>query len=114
MKATYTAPTVVTGAMTGRRDAAVLATTGEAPAAEVSVYPNPTTSDRIDLTLQTNREQAATIRLHDLTGRLVHEETVRLYSGSNELRLGVKRTLPAGIYQLTVPEFKISQKIALY
>ena len=114
VKATYTAPTVVTGAMTGRRDAAVLATTGEAPTAEVSVYPNPTTSDRIDLTLQTNREQAATIRLHDLTGRLVHEETVRLYSGSNELRLGVKRTLPAGIYQLTVPEFKISQKIALY
>ena len=114
VKATYTAPTVVTGAMTGRRDAAVLATTGEAPTAEVSVYPNPTTSDRIDLTLQTNREQAATIRLHDLTGRLVHEETVRLYSGSNELRLGVKRTLPSGIYQLTVPEFKVSQKIALF
>ena len=114
VKVTYTAPTVVTGAMTGRRDAAVLATTADAPAAEVSVYPNPTTSDRIDLTLQTNREQVATIRLHDLTGRLVHEETVRLYSGANELRLGVKRALPAGIYQLTVPEFHVSQKIALY
>ena len=114
VKVTYTAPTVVTGAMTGRRDAAVLANTQDTPAAEVSIYPNPTSADRIDLTIQTNREQAATIQLHDLTGRLVHTETVRLYNGSNELRLGVKRVLPAGIYQLTVPEFHVSKKVALY
>ena len=114
VKVTYTAPTVVTGAMTGRRDAAVLATTQDAPTAEVNVYPNPTTSDRIDVVIQANREQATTLRLHDLTGRLVHEETVRLYSGSNELRLGVKHALPAGLYQLTVPEFHVSQKVALY
>ena len=114
VKVTYTAPTVVTGAMTGRRDAAVLANTQDTPAAEVSIYPNPTSADRIDLTIQTNREQAATIQLHDLTGRLVHTEAVRLYNGSNELRLGVKRVLPAGIYQLTVPEFHVSKKVALY
>jgi len=114
VKVTYTAPTVVTGALTGRREAAALATAKEAPAAELSVYPNPTAADRIDVVLQTNREQPATIQLHDLTGRLVHEETVRLYTGSNELRLGVKRALPADIYQLTVPEFRISQKVALY
>ncbi|MDB5236802.1 MAG: hypothetical protein JWR44_3795 [Hymenobacter sp.] len=114
VKVTYTAPTVVTGAMTGRRDAAVLAAKEEAPTAELHVYPNPTSAEHIDLTLQTSREQTATLRLHDLTGRLVHEETVRLYPGSNELRLGVKRALPSGIYQLSVPEFKISQKLALY
>ena len=114
IKATYTAPTVVTGAMTGRRDAAVLAAAPAAPTAELSLYPNPTTADRIDLTLQTAREQTVTIRLHDLIGRLVHQETTHLYPGSNVLRLGVKRALPAGIYQLTVPEFKISQKLALY
>ena len=113
VKATYTPPTVVTGAMTGRRGA-VLAIAAEAPAAEVSVYPNPTSSEHIDLTVRANREQAATLRLHDLTGRLVHEETVRLYTGSNELRLRVKRTLPAGLYQLTMPEFHVSQKVALY
>ncbi|GAA3975186.1 T9SS type A sorting domain-containing protein [Hymenobacter antarcticus] len=113
IKATYTPPTVVTGAMTGRRDAAVLANTKNVPTAEVSVYPNPTTADRIDLVLQTASTQTATVRLHDLTGRLVHEETVRLYAGSNELRLDVKRALPAGMYQLTVPEFKISRKLAL-
>lgn len=51
VKATYTVPIVVTGAMTGRRNAAALAATQEAPAAEVSVYPKPTSADRIDLTL---------------------------------------------------------------
>ncbi|WP_310392675.1 alpha-amylase family glycosyl hydrolase [Hymenobacter sp.] len=113
VKVTYTAPAVVTGAMTGRRDAAVLATTKNVSTAEVSVYPNPTTFDRIDLVLQTDRAQTATVRLHDLTGRLVHQETVRLYTGSNELRLDVKRALASGLYQLTVPEFRISRKLAL-
>ncbi|WP_046246610.1 alpha-amylase domain-containing protein [Hymenobacter terrenus] len=113
VKVTYTAPTVVTGAITGRREATVLANATEAPTAEVAVYPNPTSSDRIDLVIRTNREQAATVRLHDLTGRLVHEQTVRLYNGSNELRLGVKKALPAGIYQLSMPEFHISQKVAV-
>ena len=113
VKVTYTAPTVVTGAMTGRRATAALATTQEAPAAEVLVYPNPTAADRIDVVISANREQAATVQLHDLMGRLVHTETVHLYNGTNELRLGVKQPLPAGIYQLTVPEFHVSQKVAV-
>jgi alpha-amylase len=37
-----------------------------------------------------------------------------VYTGANELRLAVKRALPAGMYQLTVSEFKISQKLLLY
>ncbi|WP_394368877.1 T9SS type A sorting domain-containing protein [Hymenobacter rubidus] len=97
--------------MTGRRTA--LANLDEAPAAGISVYPNPTAADRIDVVISANREQAATVQLHDLTGRLVHQETVRLYNGANELRLGVKKTLPAGMYQLSVPEFHISQKLAV-
>ena len=113
VKVTYTAPTVVTGALTGRRDAAVLATAPEAAAAEVLVYPNPTAADRIDVVITANREQAATVQLHDLLGRLVHQETVRLYHGTNELRLAVKQALPAGIYQLSVPEFRVSQKVAV-
>ena len=113
VKVTYTAPAVVTGAMTGRRDGAVLATAAEAATAEVMVYPNPTTADRVDRVLQASRQQAATLRLHDLTGRLVHEETVQVYPGSNEFRLGVKRALPTGIYQLSVPDLHVSRKVAV-
>ena len=114
VKVTYTAPTVVTGAMTGRRNAAVLATAPAASVDQVSVYPNPTVSNRIELVVQASRETAATLRLYDVTGRLVHQEYVRLYTGSNELRLGVRNALPAGMYQLTVPELHVSQKVALY
>ena len=114
VKVTYTAPTVVTGALTGRRDAAVLATAQAASIDQVSVYPNPTASDRIDVVVQASREQPATLRLYDLTGRLVHQQTTRLYTGSNELRLAISKPLPSGLYQLTVPELHISQKVALH
>ncbi|WP_035567829.1 T9SS type A sorting domain-containing protein [Hymenobacter sp. IS2118] len=116
IKATYMPPAVVTGAMTGRRDAntdAPAAALQAALSTDLSVYPNPTSSDRIDVVLQSELQQTATIRLHDLTGRLVHEETVRLNPGSNEVRLGVKRQLAAGMYQLSVPEFRLSRKLAL-
>ncbi|MBF9238728.1 T9SS type A sorting domain-containing protein [Hymenobacter sp. BT683] len=113
IKATYMPPAVVTGAMTGRRDNDTPAAIPAALSTDLSVYPNPTTADRIDVVLQSKLQQNATIRLHDLTGRLVHEETVRLYPGSNEVRLGVKRALASGMYQLSVPEFKLSRKLAL-
>ncbi|GAA4015307.1 hypothetical protein GCM10022408_30810 [Hymenobacter fastidiosus] len=118
VKATYTAPTVVTGAMTGRRET-VLANSPMTSAgylaekAEIEVYPNPTTSDRIELTVKTTLEKSVSLRLFDLTGRLVHEETVKMYPGSNQLRLAVAKALPAGLYQLTVPELGISHKLAL-
>ena len=48
------------------------------------------------------------------TGRLVHQETVRLYNGSNERRLTPTRHLPAELYQLSGPELYISRKLALY
>ncbi|GAA4348566.1 hypothetical protein GCM10023185_04610 [Hymenobacter saemangeumensis] len=117
VKATYTPPTVVTGAMTGRRDAtpasqpSSLAQQLDKP--ELNVYPNPTTADHIDLTLQTRSEETATLQVYDLTGRLVHEETAKLYPGANPIRLDVRKPLPAGIYQLTVPEYRISSKLLL-
>jgi alpha-amylase len=117
VKVTYTPPTVVTGAMTGRRD--VLATStgairAEVEKAELTVYPNPTTSQHIELIVQTSAAQPATLQVYDLTGRLVHEEATQLYPGSNPLWLTVKKTLPAGVYQLTVPELKISRKLVLH
>ena len=57
--------------------------------------------------MQTDREQLAIIQLHNLTGRLVHQETVRLYNDSNERRL-------TELYQLSGPELYISRKLALY
>ncbi|MBT2558924.1 hypothetical protein J7E24_14110, partial [Hymenobacter sp. ISL-91] len=55
----------------------------------------------------------ATLRLVNLTGRLVHEQSVRLYPGSNEQRLTPGRALPAGVYQLSVPELNLSRKVVV-
>jgi len=117
VKATYTAPTVVAGSMTAR-ETAVTATPAAAATlapekAELLVYPNPTTADRIEVTLQTSREQTVALRLFDLTGRLVHEENVKTYPGANQLRLATGKALPAGVYQLTVPALGISRKLAV-
>ncbi|SHI69544.1 alpha-amylase [Hymenobacter daecheongensis DSM 21074] len=116
LKATYTAPTVVAGSMTARETVTPTPTAAAAVVPEkagLAIYPNPTTSERIELTLQTSVEQRVSLRLFDLTGRLVHEEQARMYPGSNQLRLAVGKILPAGVYQLAVPELGISQKLAL-
>lgn len=111
VKVTYTAPTAVVGSMTAR---------GTNPTDEqgtkpdlttgLSVYPNPTSAGHIDFTVQTPAERTVTVRLYDLTGRLVHTQSEQLYAGSNELRLKVQ-TLPAGVYQLSVPELNRSSKV---
>ncbi|GAB3305131.1 hypothetical protein GCM10027348_34450 [Hymenobacter tenuis] len=112
IKATYTAPTVIS--TTAMRENTVLATMQPAMAgADLTVYPNPTNSDRIDVVLQSPQDLTATMRLLDLTGRLVHQQPVRLYPGSTERRLTVGRALPAGIYQLQVPELGLSRKVVV-
>ncbi|UOQ72467.1 T9SS type A sorting domain-containing protein [Hymenobacter cellulosilyticus] len=107
---------MVSGSMSARTALATAAPTASGATkaqAELQLFPNPTTADRIELVLQTASEQPATIRLFDVTGRLMHQETVRLYSGSNQLHLVPAKTLPAGIYQLSVAEFGLSQKLVI-
>ncbi|UOQ53308.1 alpha-amylase family glycosyl hydrolase [Hymenobacter cellulosivorans] len=116
VKATYTAPTVVSGSMTARpvlASAAPTTSPERLAKAELQLFPNPTTADRIELVLQTSTEQPATLRLFDVTGRLVHQQTVRLYSGSNQLHLVPTKVIPAGIYQLSVAEFGLTQKLVI-
>lgn len=114
VKVTYTPPTVVTGAMTGRREALASASAQDAlEQPELNVYPNPTTSEHIEFVVKTSREQAATIQVYDLTGRLVRQEATRLYAGANPVWLKMEKPLPAGIYQLAVPELKLSAKLLL-
>ena len=115
LKVTYTPPTVVAGSIANRA-ATALPTTASSEALEkpeLSLAPNPTTSEQIRLTVQTRAAQIVTIRIVDLTGRLCYEQRTPLTAGSNELHLLVKKPLPAGMYQLTVPELNTSRKLLL-
>ena len=112
VKTTYTAPAVLTS--TALRESTVLAATNAtATGTDLLVYPNPTSAEHIDVVLQTPRDLTATLRLVDLTGRLVHEQRVRLYPGSTEQRLNLGRALPAGVYQLSIPELNLSRKVVV-
>ncbi|WBO83473.1 alpha-amylase family glycosyl hydrolase [Hymenobacter yonginensis] len=114
IKATYTAPAVLTS--TALRETGVLSTANARTplaGADLTVYPNPTAANRIDMVLQSPTDVTATLRLTDLMGRLVHEQKVRLYPGSTEQRLRIERALPAGVYQLNVPELGLSRKVAV-
>ena len=118
VKVTYTAPAVLSAGITATSASAATAlaeaaATVAASENQLEVYPNPTTADRIELVLQSATEQNVTIQLYDLTGRLAHEEKSRVYTGSNQLRLAVRQSLPSGVYQLTVPAFKTSRKVVI-
>ncbi|MCR5888611.1 T9SS type A sorting domain-containing protein [Hymenobacter sp. J193] len=111
VKVTYTAPMAVVGSMTARGGATVTDVTSEATLTDaLHVYPNPTAANRIDVVVESVGQRTATLHLYDLTGRLVHQQTARLYPGTNELRLSVE-TLPAGVYQLSSPELNRSSKV---
>lgn len=115
LKVTYTPPTVVAGAIANRTTALATAASSDAgQAAELSIFPSPTTADAVTLTLQTSIAQTVTFRLYDPAGRQVYQQLARLEPGLNPLRLSVPKNLSAGLYQLWVPELKIHQKLALY
>jgi alpha-amylase len=115
VKVTYTAPAVLSSAALGETAGVLATTTARTPlvGAELNVYPNPTAANRIDLVLVSPRDIKATLRLLDLTGRLLHEQSVRLYPGTTEQRLRVDRALPAGVYQLHVAELGLSRKVVV-
>jgi alpha-amylase len=115
VKATYTAPATINTA-TAARTATATSTDASSKldlTADLQLYPNPTAANRIELTLVTPAEHTATLQLRDLTGRLVHQEALKLYPGSNPMRVQPTATLPAGIYTVSVPELQLTRKLVL-
>lgn len=115
LKIQYTPPTVVAGAIANREGTA-LATTASSEtveATELHVFPNPTTTDAIALTIQTPTAQLVTVQLYDLTGRLLHAQAAKLVPGINSLKMTAPLSLSAGLYQLRVPELGLGQRLAV-
>ncbi|GAA4377086.1 alpha-amylase family glycosyl hydrolase [Hymenobacter koreensis] len=112
VKATYTAPADINTATAGRT-----ALASQTPKlniqADLQLFPNPTASDRVDVLVVSDSQVAATVQVFDLTGRLVHQEPLTLYPGTNEQRLKPRAPLAAGVYQLTVPELQLTRKLVL-
>lgn len=72
----------------------------EAAATPISLYPNPVRS-RLLVTVESAAHSEATLRIYDLSGRLIQEQAQLLLTGSQQLKLNVQDLGP-GIYQLSV------------
>lgn len=119
VKVTYIPPTVVTGSMaSSSRVAATPAAATQADEPEVAttglhVYPSPTTTEHLDCVVETPTASTATAYVYDLTGRLVHQQALALYPGSNPVHLSPARPLAAGVYQLSIPALGLRNKLVV-
>ncbi len=66
----------------------------------LSVYPNPNSGDEVFVVLPFGGVEAATVRLYDMTGRLV--QLKQLTDGNQKLRLQFAQKPQAGVYLLSV------------
>lgn len=80
---------------------------------EVKAYPNPA-KDVMHVAISLTQSQQVTISLHDLTGRKVISESVKLTTGENQLTLS-STGVPAGVYMLTISsdQFSFAEKMVV-
>jgi dienelactone hydrolase len=73
---------------------------------DVEVYPNPTTADNIQLSMQVPGGGAVRVKLFDQMGRSYFEDEISGIAGTGEASIQVSESLPDGIYLLSVSDGK--------
>ncbi len=79
----------------------------------LNLYPNPAT-DKVNMVLNANQVQDATISLHAINGALLKTITSQLFLGSNEIEISIAE-LPKGIYfiQVSTSDGTITKKLII-
>lgn len=82
---------------------------GATLATELSIYPNPVTGDDTRLLIQTAEVGNAHLRITDLVGRIITDQTIATANGSTETKLTELTNAKAGTYlaQLTLPSGQV-------
>lgn len=90
----------------------IISLRGENNAAAISVYPNPFAGD-IKVTVNSNREQLATIRLTSIAGQVLVNKQVLIQRGQNMVVLPELNKLQKGLYivEFVSDETRIIEKI---
>ena len=68
----------------------------------VDVYPNPIRSNDLHANLYLLKDEALTVHVFDMSGKLVSEQKVQGTKGQNAITINAFRTLSAGIYTVNV------------
>ena len=76
----------------------------------LNVYPNPAHSD-ISFTLNNYNGTAVKAILHNVSGKIVHEELIQLNNGSHNYKLNLQSKLLPGVYFLQLKGDALSENI---
>ena len=76
--------------------------TGNALATAMVAYPNPIVGSELRLVLQSVAAGKGTLRITDMTGRVIRQESVELTSGTSDLSVKALGDLKAGMYLVGV------------
>ncbi len=81
----------------------------------LSLSPNPNTSDRLELVIENDQAQDASMSLYSLSGQKLMDGTYLLKEGTNQITLPLNGQLPEGVYLLTIRtlEETISRKVII-
>ncbi|MDO7845481.1 T9SS type A sorting domain-containing protein [Hymenobacter sp. M29] len=76
---------------------------GKATAASAVAYPNPyNANDELHIALESNDAGKGTLRITDMTGRTVREESIELNKGLSDMPVNGVKELKAGVYMVRV------------
>jgi alpha-amylase len=118
IKVTYTGPTSIGGAEAAEADTFVdteaqTEKTDLSAQNAVNLYPNPTVSSDINLTIESVDEAEVTLRIVDITGKERYTKKLMLYRGSNSLRVDPRLDLEKGIYTVVISELNVAKKLMI-
>ena len=68
----------------------------------VEVYPNPIRNNALNVNLYLLKEEALNVRIFDLTGKVVAQQTVQATKGLSKVSIDAFKKLSAGIYTVNV------------
>lgn len=77
----------------------------------MNLFPNPTSSNTINLSIESNIKMIATVQISDINGLVVNSQIVTLEEGYNTIKLSAE--LAKGLYIVTIPELNKRTKLLI-
>jgi len=79
----------------------------------MTVYPNPTHPNNVNLSIYSNLEGTVNIRFFDAIGQQVFTKTIELREGQNEVDISPRLFIPKGVYIISADELFLRSKLII-
>ncbi|MBK9400566.1 MAG: T9SS type A sorting domain-containing protein [Bacteroidetes bacterium] len=89
-----------------------LSNQSESNTTKMQVYPNPFQST-FTTQLVSETDESTTLKITDISGKLVHTQTVQITKGINTIKVDVNENLPSGIYILHITSLHTNKVVKI-